>query len=336
MVTALKEIGEFGFIDMIKKICHTQTGGLIKGIGDDCAVIGPFDDKAFLMSTDIMIEGIHFILKSTSPYHLGQKAIAVNLSDIAAMGGTPLYILVSVAVHRDMDAGFLMDMYAGMKDMCTQYSVSIVGGDTSASTGDMIVNITVTGEADVNNILYRSGAGVGDDIYLVGNIGDSCAGLKLIKKEATAPEAIALRLKAAHNRPVPMIAEGQAIARSGLASAMIDISDGLVADLGHICNNSKVGARLFQKHLPISEELRAFANINNMDPYKLALSGGEDYALLITAPRKHREAVFRIFDTKKLHKIHRIGEITAGKGIEIISLKHTHIFNALHGFDHFA
>ncbi len=336
MVISLKEIGEFGFIEMIKNSCPAKTGGLIKGIGDDCAVIGPFDGKALLMSTDMMVEGVHFLLKSISPYQLGQKAVAVNLSDIAAMGGTPLYILASVAVPKDMDIGFLMSMYSGMKDMCSQYSVSIAGGDTSGSTGGMTVNITVIGEAAVNHILYRSGADVGDDIYVMGNLGDSCAGLKLIKREATAPKAIALILKTAHNRPVPMLVEGQTIARSGLASAMIDISDGLVADLGHVCENSKTGAKLFLKYLPLSEELRVFARINNMDPYKLALSGGEDYALLITAPRKNREAITRMFDTEKLCKIHRVGKITADKSIEIVSHKNRQIFNYLHGFDHFA
>jgi thiamine-monophosphate kinase len=329
----MEDIGEFGFIRSIQDNCIFSPSRIIKGIGDDCAVVGPYDGRVFLITTDLLIEDIHFILEKIPPEHLGEKAVNVNLSDIAAMGGKALNVFVSLAIPKRVDVKAIYSLYRGIKSVCKAHNINILGGDTSASPDRLMISITVIGEAPQGEVLLRSGASPGDSIYLTGTIGDSAAGLKLIKEEATAPGPIASRLIEAHNRPVPFLNAGRMVGRSGLASAMIDLSDGLLLDLSHICEQSHVGACIFQGALPLSQELTTMAEINRLNPYDLAMSGGEDYRLLICVPPKNTGKFQEMFGEDA--QVFCIGEITDHQGIEVIKSDNTKEQLNIKGFDHF-
>ncbi len=331
----MEDIGEFGFIRSIQDGCHFSSLKLIKGIGDDCAVIGPYEDKVFLISTDLLLEDVHFIMKKIPPEHLGEKAVNVNLSDIAAMGGDALHLFVSLAIPKQMNADIIFSVYNGIKTACRRHEVNILGGDTSASLDRLMINVTVIGQAPENEVVYRKGAMPGDEIYLTGTIGDSAAGLKLIKNEASAPESLASRLINIHNRPFPFLEAGRMIAESGLASSMIDLSDGLISDLNHICKTNHVGASLIQSAIPISDKLEALAKINRFDPLILALSGGEDYRLLVTVPKEHSSIFQQMFRKFGQCHIFQIGEITSDTELELIMPNRTKKNLGIAGFDHF-
>ncbi len=332
----IEDIGEFGFIRSVMNECHFSPEKLIKGIGDDCAVIGPYENKAFLITTDLLVEGVHFILGRIPPEHLGEKAVAVNLSDIAAMGGNALHLFLSLAIPRSMSLETVNLIYRGIKTVCKRYKINILGGDTSSSPERLMINVTIIGDSPEKEILYRNGARPGDIIYVTDTLGNSAAGLKLIKEEIFAPDALAFTLIDAHNRPRPFLEAGRMIARSRLASAMIDLSDGLLSDLRHICEASNVGARIFHDSLPISKELKALAETNSLDPYEFALSGGEDYRLLITIPGKNLESFKELFKRRKPCPVHNVGEITKELGIKMIRQNGEEELLKVAGFDHFA
>ncbi|MBC8462059.1 MAG: thiamine-phosphate kinase [Deltaproteobacteria bacterium] len=330
------EMGEFAFIRSIQEGSHFSPEGLIKGIGDDCAVIGPYQDRVFLITTDLLVEDIHFIWDRISPVDLGQKAVAVNLSDIAAMGGIPRHLFLSLAIPPAMGVETLHSFYQGIKAMCERYDTNVLGGDTSASPDGLTINVTAIGEARGDEVLFRSGAKAGDKIYLTGTLGDSAAGLRLIKEEFSAPAPLAAVLKEAHNRPQPQVEAGRVIAQSGLATAMIDVSDGVLSDLGHVCGASGVGGILFESALPISNSLKALAEINNFNPYELALSGGEDYQLLFTVPREDAGQFETIFQENSSSPIYCLGEITGEEGIKIVRPGGVREEVKVEGFDHFS
>jgi thiamine-monophosphate kinase len=330
------EMGEFDFIRSIRDGCIFSRQNTVMGIGDDCAVIGPYGDKVLLITTDLLVEDIHFILESIPPEHLGRKAAAVNLSDIAAMGGAPLHLFLSLAVPSATKVETLHAVCRGIKELCRRYRVNILGGDTSSSKDGLMISIAVLGEAPMKEVLYRTGARPGDLVYVTGKLGDSAAGLLLIRHEASAPDSIASPLVRAHTLPVPHLKAGRLIAGSRLASAMIDLSDGLVSDLGHVCEQDGLGARLTESALPLSGPLREFSVINGLDPYVLALSGGEDYRLLITVPFRNREPFEKIFEGGKPCHVHLIGEIVETGGMRMVLADGTEKEVDLKGFDHFA
>lgn len=331
----MKDLGEFGFIRSIQPDCHYDPSKLIQGIGDDCAVIGPYEDRVFLVTTDLLLEDVHFILEKIPPAHLGEKAINVNLSDIAAMGGIARHVFVSLAIPKAMKLETVHSIYSGIKTACSTHNVNILGGDTSASLDRLMISVTVFGEAFEKEILYRKGAQPGDAIYTTGTLGDSAAGLMLLLEKASAPKPLTSALIKAHNRPKPDLEAGRKIAQSRLASAMIDLSDGLASDLRHICESSHVGARIELKALPLSEELKAFADLNPLDPLQLALSGGEDYRLLITVPRKNAVQFQSMFDQSDPCPVYCLGEITVDEGIETLAPDGACKRLDTKGFDHF-
>lgn len=333
--TKIQDIGEFGFIRSIMDNCQFSSEKLVKGIGDDCAVIGPYGDKLLLMTTDLLLQDIHFVWGKTSPEHLGQKAAAVNLSDIAAMGGQALHLFLSLAIPKSMAVKDLHSIYSGIKKMCRRYRVNILGGDTSASPDKLMINVSVLGEVNESEALYRDGAGPGDGIYVTGNMGDSAAGLKLIKKELSAPDSLADMLIDKHNLPLPCLETGRLIAQTRMASAMIDLSDGLMADLRHICDASNTGANLYHSALPISPQLKTLSEINNFDPHELALFGGEDYHLLVTVPKKYTSSFQKTLEAKGVPHIHRVGEITKQKGMAVFMPDGTEKQFETKAFEHF-
>lgn len=329
------EIGEFGFIESIKKECIASFKGVIKGIGDDCAVFGPYSGRVLLFTTDMLVEDIHFLMDKITPYQLGWKAIAVNLSDIAAMGGRPLFILLSLGIPVEMNVELIQDIYKGMKDICEHYRVNILGGDTVASPDKLIINISLIGDAKKKEVIYRSGARPGDKVYLTGNVGDSAAGLKILKNDISPPHSIGSHFIKVHNEPKPLIETGRIIATSGLASAMIDLSDGLLSDLGHICKESGVGAMLFRSKIPLSSELKLLASLANFNPLDIALSGGEDYLLLVTVPEEKIQDLELLFKDKKPSPLYLIGEIREKEGIGMVNDDGSIEEIVLRGFNHF-
>jgi thiamine-monophosphate kinase len=331
----LSDIGEFGFIESIKENCHFSSDRPVMGIGDDCAVIGPYDGKVLLITTDLLVEGIHFVLEKIDPVQLGRKVIAVNLSDIAAMGGKPVHGVISIAIPKTTALETIQSIYSGIKDMCRKYRVNLLGGDTSASPDRLVINAAIIGEATENEVLYRGGAKPGDRIYVTGTLGDSAAGLKITSGDASAPDSTASILIQSHNSPVPFLEAGKIIAKSKLAGSMIDLSDGLISDLRHICQASGVGARLFSSSIPLSKEVGLLAEINRFDPYQLALYGGEDYRLLVTVPPVNSIEFESLFVDGRPCHIYKVGEITLKKDIRIVMDEGREEAVQVKGYDHF-
>ncbi|MGB9628169.1 MAG: thiamine-phosphate kinase [Thermodesulfobacteriota bacterium] len=327
----LQEIGEFGLINRIRKWMTTSDPSLIQGIGDDVAVI-KMGEKTLLATTDILIEEVHFQRKWIDPYRLGNKALMVNLSDISAMGGIPKYILISLGLPKNLPLSFFTAFYRGLKDGTKRFGISLIGGDTSLSE-KIIINICLLGEAGKKGPILRKGAKVGDDLYVSGTLGDSSLGLKILKKEGLKGRPQKLIEK--HLLPLPRITLGQRIAQQGLATSMIDVSDGLLIDTKHLLEESNVGARIWLSRIPLSSLYRKWIRLYSKDPYHLALSGGEDYELLFTSPPEARKAISKLASTLKI-PITCIGEILPKKeGFSVIMEDGRRYSPARLGFEHF-
>lgn len=305
-------MGEFGLIDllaeMVSAVPDRERGAgqqLILGIGDDAAA-WPGDSSVQLATTDSLIEDVHFSLALTSWEELGWRAMAANLSDIAAMGGRPKYALVSIALPGSTEVENVAALYRGMIELARQFEVVIAGGDTS-SAPLLLINITVLGSAagQDKHILTRSAAKAGEKVAVTGDLGAAAAGLEVLKNPSRFDPEATSSLKKAFLRPYPRVAEGQRLVENGVRAA-IDVSDGLIADLGHICQSSQVGARIEVGRVPIRPELKAAFGDGALE---LALSGGEDYELLFTASAEVIEKVKVAVSCP----ITVIGEVTAEK-----------------------
>lgn len=322
---AISAIREFDLIRALKQRYRANSPSVHRGIGDDAAVIASAKNRRQLLTTDLLAEGIHFDLSTATFSDIGFRAAAANLSDIAAMGGTPEYLLVSIAIPRSGTGRQVSQLYRGMMAACRPYTVRLIGGDTSASASGWFINITLVGSATARHILLRSGARAGDDLYVTGTLGDSLAGRKLLQpaQRGTATQPLLPRhrrfLIGRHLRPTARIVEGRWLAAQGWATSAIDISDGLSGDLRHICEESRVGAEINLPALPISPSCRSYATSTKQDPLMLALAGGEDYELLFTVPARQRARFERATAAKRPH-ITRIGFITpARSGLHMIT-----------------
>ena len=331
----LKDIGEFGFIDRISQGCLIRPKGIVKAIGDDAAAFRTAAGHLTLVTTDLLVEGVHFLRDATSGFNLGYKALAVNLSDIAAMGGTACNAFVSIAIPDDVALAELEDIYRGMKSLAAPYDVNILGGDTTRSTRDLIINITVTGMVLESEVLYRDTAKAGDVILSDGFLGDSRAGLHLLLNRIEADKPYLEALLNAHLLPCPRLHEGRFMARRPGVHAAIDVSDGLSSDLGHILRQSKVGARLFGDRIPLSPALKQFCRHLGFNPIDHALAGGEDYALLVTVDPDEAEGLVKDFNETFHRPLFRIGEITAAKTFELLESGGKTRNIAPTGWDHF-
>ena len=290
----ISESSEFRLIQAIKR----QSAGpnlpsLLKGIGDDAAIVQFTKNKDLLISTDLMVEGIHFDLKLTSFQELGYRATCANISDIAAMGGTPRYVLTSVALPPTFSLNNLRSLYRGLLSCCHQYQMRLIGGDTSASKRGVFLGITILGTVGTHEALPRCGAKIGDKIYTTGTLGDSWAGLRLLSSRRKPSKRhlgkrISQFLINRHLRPTPRIDIGRWLSTNRLATAAIDLSDGLSGDLTHLCQESGVGALIDETKLPISPQCHAFACERRLNPISVALEGGEDYELLFTVPAQYQ------------------------------------------------
>ncbi len=304
----LHDVGEFGAIGKIagmvgRRRRRVPEFKLLAGIGDDAAVFrlgggrwavggegaeggeksGVGTRYDMLASTDLLVEGVHFDLSYTGLGDLGYKALQSNLSDIAAMGGEPLFYLVSIAAPGDMGEGEFRGIFAGMAEAARESGIILAGGDTSATPGPLFINISITGRVERGRAVMRSGAKPGDGIWVTGTLGDSTAGLEILKTGARGTKE-ARYLVSRHLRPQARAKAGRLIGKAGIATAMIDVSDGLSSDLLRVLNASGAGAVIYEDRLPLSEELAAYAGRERA--VELALSGGEDYELLFTAGRQ--------------------------------------------------
>lgn len=277
---AMSSRGEFGFIDHIRTHFPDQAG--VIGIGDDCAVM-PSGEGELLFSTDLLMEGVHFLRDESSPEDVGWKAAAVNLSDIAAMGGTPVATFLSIALPADAQGEWAERFIDGYVSISRRFDVPLLGGDTTSSLRDIAVNVGILGRCPSGKRLLRSGAKAGDVIYVTGPLGDSAGGLHAILKGGDrTPDAEVLIER--HKRPVPRVKEGVTLLESGLVTAMMDISDGIASDIRHIMKASGTGAVIALDKIPCSPELRSVCARRNWDIYELAAGGGEDFELLLTGP----------------------------------------------------
>ncbi|HPW44923.1 MAG TPA: thiamine-phosphate kinase [bacterium] len=275
----LSDIGEFG---LIARICN-EFGRLpdeVCGIGDDCAVIPMNDRFDMLITVDSIYEGIDFDLRFSSPLHIGKKALAINLSDIAAMGGIPKYFLVSIALPLDSDLDFVEGIYSGISDVARESGAALVGGDTSSSEKEISISITAIGEVEKGRAILRKGARPGDPIFISGAVGLSALGLAALKMgTSSGMEPFIER----HLSPLHRTDLGRTLLKLGCVTSMIDVSDGLLADLGHIARSSGVGFEIDVNRIPAGDDFRMASAAIGVDPRELLLAGGEDFELVFTA-----------------------------------------------------
>src|SRR5262245_23551056 len=325
----LSRLGEFGLIDRIRRKI-TPSQGVRLGIGDDAAWVINRSGSS-LITADLLIEEIHFDLRWTSLVDLGYKSLAVNLSDIAAMGGTPAYVILSLGIPGNFDGKKIDDLYRGIHALADKNGVAIVGGDTNIADS-LIISVCVIGHPPKRPIL-RSGAHVGNDIYVTGTLGDAALGLKILRGKSPRSKGKAINyLLKRHHRPTPRLAVGSLLARQRLATAMIDVSDGLLQDLGHICTASGTGAIVWNDKLPLSSAYRLLAGRAES---RYALSGGEDYELLFCARTKDRSRIDKFKGQAKV-AITRIGTcVVAEQGVAVLDSLGKALSTRFKGHDHF-
>lgn len=321
--TEISSLGEFGLIKHIAKHVLLNNESTICGIGDDAAVIKYSEGKRTIVTTDMLIEGVHFDLMYCPLKHIGYKAVSVNLSDIYAMNASPKQILVSIAVSNRFSLEAIEELYAGMLLACDKHHVDLAGGDTSSSKTGMVLSITAIGEADKNEIVFRSGAKAGNLLCVSGDLGSAYLGLQILEREKKIfmenpqiqPDMegndylLERQLKPEARRDIIKRLKEQEVK----PTSMIDISDGLASEILHLCTESNVGCRLYENKIPIDESANQKAREFNLNPTMCALNGGEDYELLFTVDIKDHDKI------KKCKDVTIIGHITEkAEGVNLV------------------
>ncbi|MBN2596398.1 MAG: thiamine-phosphate kinase [Marinifilaceae bacterium] len=327
--TDIATLGEFGLIKHLTKNIKLKHASTNVGVGDDAAVLD-YQNKKTVVTTDLLLEGIHFDLMYTPLKHLGYKAIAVNVSDVYAMNALPKQVTVSIAISKRFTLEAIEELYEGINLACENYNVDLVGGDTTSSLTGLCISVTAIGEADADQLTYRSGAKENDLICVSGNLGAAFAGLQLLEREkrvydnnpAMQPDLtghdyiLERQLKPEARKDIYERLQDAKI----VPSSMIDISDGLSSDIMHICEESKVGCQIYEEKIPVDYETHKMAEELNMNYSTFSLNGGEDYELLFTVPLDQFDAIEKIEDVKI---IGHITDISKGKylvtrdGVEI-------------------
>ncbi len=313
--TEIASLGEFGLIDRLTSKFSKNNKSTICGVGDDAAVIEASKDKAVVVSTDSMLEGIDFDLTYFPPKHLGYKVVTKGISDVVAMNAVPEQITLALGISSKISVEFLDNFYEGVEFACKEAGVDLVGGDTSASMTGFVINITAVGRAKKSEITYRSGAKEHDLICLTGNLGASYMGLRLLERERRVLQGVEKPqpkfegyeyLLQRYLKPRARYDMVESLRKEGIVpTSMIDITDGLASEVLQICKASKCGARIYLERMPLAKQTTALAEEMNMDPVVAALNGGEDYELLFTVPLDKREQIMA------LGCIDIIGHITA-------------------------
>lgn len=345
--TEISRIGEVPLIEKIRKLVDfrvddaTIHNQLVAGIGDDAAVFKPTPGRMQLLTTDLLVEGIHFDLTFTSLKHLGWKALAASISDIAAMGGSPRYALVSLCLPQKISVEMIEEFYTGMSFACKKYSLLVAGGDTSASLANMLISVTLSGEAEEEAVVYRSGAKAGDYLCVTGHLGASLAGLKVLQREKQryrdAPDQFKPNLERyapaleKHLMPRPRLDLARILTRDVRIHAMIDVSDGLATEVHHLCRESGTGALVYEHNLPVVTVTQGIAAELSQSPTDFALFGGEEYELLFTIDEKEFERLDRLTNDVTI-----VGRMTeAEKGINLVRENGEQVPLNPGGWDHF-
>ena len=317
----------------IRKILSGEGPGVLVGPGDDAAVLERGRGNV-VATTDMLVEGVHFDSTLTSPRDLGYKAIAVNVSDVAAMAGSPRFALVSLGLSDGTQPSWIIELFGGMRAACDEYVLSLVGGDLSRAP-QTVVSVTVLGEVAGGRAVLRSGARPGDRIVVTGSLGASAGGLLLARSDhASAAQPWGRALLDAHFRPTARVGEAATLAQAG-ATAMMDISDGLLLDLWRMCQEGAVGARLELARVPVAPELSELSRILDADPLELATSGGEDYELLSTFDADAVEGAAEKLGKRYAVSLTDIGEITE-QGLVAVDADGAERPVEPRGWDHFA
>lgn len=337
--TELSSLGEFGLIKHLTQFIEIKNESTIKGIGDDAAVID-YKNKQTVVSTDMLVEGVHFDLAYMPLKHLGFKSVSVNLSDIYAMNATPKQITISLAISNRFSVEALEELYAGFMMACKKHNVDIIGGDTTTSKSGLVISITAIGEAESSDIVYRNTAKEGDLLCVTGDLGAAYVGLQLLEREkkifmespGVQPDLegndyiLERQLKPEARKDIPVLLKKLEVK----PTAMIDISDGLASEILHITTQSDLGCNLFEEKIPIDPSTYNMAREFNLDPTMCALSGGEDYELLFTIDQADFPKV------KANPDITVIGHLTNSKeGVNLISKAGTSIPLTAQGWDSF-
>lgn len=326
----IKEIGEFGLIDLIKDATIVDESSVVVGIGDDAAVVRATPKMLQLMTTDMLVEGIHFDLSFTSPTQLGYKALAVNLSDIAAMGGVACQAVISIALPKDSKPEFMVELYQGMKKIAQQFKVNIVGGDTVASLGGVIINVAVLGEVLPQYLQRRSTAAIADIVVVTGDLGNAAAGLVCLQAGEKGASFSDILIQD-HLLPMPQMEMAGYIAK--YASSMNDISDGLASEASEIATASGVGLCIDATKVPLSQALRESSAVFGRNALDFALYGGEDYQLLFTITEQNYKKLCQHTLPNKLTVIGRVTD--KEKCVELIQENRQIVNLKPKGYNHF-
>jgi thiamine-monophosphate kinase len=317
MSDTIAEIGEFGLIDRIHELIQKEgilTPGVTLGIGDDTASIQPREGHETLVTCDSLVEGRHYLPEHMNAIDLGRRAMTVNISDIGAMGGTPLFALVSLGLKADTLVSDVESMYRGFLKELNPFQASIIGGNITKTNNVNFIDITLLGEVERGKLVRRSTAKSGDAILVTGYPGQAVAGLQLLLLPDRSEEFAENPLIRAYATPSHRAREGKAVAQSGYVHAMIDTSDGFLADLGHICEESAVGAVLVQEKLPMNDDLRQAAKILNQDPFELILRESDDYELIITCSKNSVGKIKSVLAELNDTSVTEVGHIIDTKG----------------------
>jgi len=339
----LKELGEKALIDKLGKKFSEADTRVLRGIGDDCAATIITEGHILLSSTDTLTEEVHFSLTYSPPRLLGRKLVNISISDIAAMGGSPLFVLLAITMPGTIDEFFVKELYSGVNEACRESGATLVGGNISSTSGEnpIVLTSTILGEVPPDEIIYRDTAGPGQTIYVTGTLGDSALGL--IGLQGDGPSAITRspyrNSVARHLDPRPRTRLARAIARKGLATAMMDLSDGLASDLPQLALASNLSALVKTNLLPISSEVKTYMD-KEADGMEMVLSGGEDYELLFTAKAEDKEELKRLAEQNNI-QLTAIGQTEAltgdskGNGVRFIQTDGTELTVKKKGFDHY-
>jgi thiamine-monophosphate kinase len=337
MAERLRDVGEFGLIrrihDLLKKEGVAPPPGLTVGVGDDAAAFRSRPRYEILVTCDCAVEDRHFPARHVRPREAGRRSMVVNISDIGAMGGRPLYALVSLGLKKDTTIGYVEELYRGFLEELNPFGAVIIGGNLTESAKGVFIDITLIGEVKERTLVRRSTAQPGDVILVTGYPGQSVAGLQLLLRSLAPREHPVV---SAYIHPSHRAREGAAIAETAHATAMIDTSDGFLGDLGHICEESRVGAQLFQERLPISKGLMDAASLLKEDPMELFFRESDDYELIITCAPSHRPAIQSAVTATYDGPVTEVGRITEwSEGIRLILRDGSQRILVPSGWDHF-
>jgi len=334
-----KIFSERQLISKIRGLVGNRGQEVIRGIGDDCAVVRKDPDRFWLITTDTLVESIHFDFAWHPPHLLGRKTLSVNISDVAAMGGQPLFAQLSLAMPDLAKADWLDDYWDGFAAVLQEHGIHLIGGDTVKSKNDVVFTVTVIGEVAKDQVVYRSGAVPGDRIWVSGPLGEAAAGLELCRRYGHLTSSLPKKWQQAikiHLDPEPQVKISRLLAENHMLHSMIDLSDGLATDLAHLCAESEVSAEIIGNNLPISDLLIELAASFEVSAVDLALKGGEDYQLLFTSAPEVETRLQKMVFNLTGRELYCIGRIVAGEGVFFCNEHGRRMEISYQGYDHFS